>query len=330
MRSSLRLAGVLVLALAATVAVVAVTTKRGAAHNAGAATPSASTHQSTIAAKSTPTLLATPVPTATPDPTPTPTPAITVSQTTQSIDVNGVTRQYLVVSPSSATVEALPIIVVLGGIQESVQGELARDGLLPLVHSGTAELIYPVGDNESWNAGGCCGDAAYIGADDATFITNLVAAVESGESAPVYLVGYSNGGRLAYTLACGNLALFDAYAIVKAVPLTPCSAQAPINILQVASTDDWEVPYQPGDSGNVWPPITEQVALLQQSNGCDALSTTTVTGSLTYQAWTSCAQGTRLAFATYAADANSQHLWPAGDAATPNAADVIERFFALG
>lgn len=328
MRSSVRLAGVLVLALAVTVAVMAVTTKRGAAHNAGAATPSATTHRSTVAAKSTPTPSPTPVPTATPDPTPTPT--ITVSQTTQSVDVNGVTRQYLVVGPSSTTVEALPIIVVLGGIQESVQGELARDGLVPLVQSGAAELIYPVGYSESWNAGGCCGDAAYIGADDPTFITDLVAAVDPGHNAPIYLVGYSNGGRLAYTLACGNPSLFDAYAIVKAVPLTPCSAQAPISILQIASTDDWEVPYQPGDSGDVWPPITEQVALLQQSNVCDAASTTTVTGSLTYQTWASCVQGTRLALATYAGNANSQHLWPAGDAATPNAADVIEGFLALG
>ncbi|MBV8528228.1 MAG: hypothetical protein JOZ75_07945 [Candidatus Dormibacteraeota bacterium] len=325
MRSSVRLAGVVVLTLAVIVAVMAVTTKRGAAHTTNTAAPATTARHSTAAATPTPAPSATSSPTATPAPTPTP--GITVSQTTQSIDVNGATRQYLVVSPSSTTAESLPIVVVLGGIQASVQLELSRDGLVPLVQAGAAELIYPVGYNESWNAGGCCGDAAYTGVDDPTFITALVATVDPGHNVPIYLVGYSNGGRLAYTLACGNPSLFDAYAIVKAVPLTPCAAQAPINILQIAATDDWEVPYQPGDSGDVWPPVTEQVGLLQQSNGCDPPSTTTVTGSLTYQTWVSCAQGTRLAFATYAD--GSQHLWPAGDAATPNAADVIERFFGM-
>ena len=87
------------------------------------------------------------------------------------------------------------------------------------------------------------------------------------------------------------------------------------------------MPYQPGDSGDESPPVTQQVALLQQSNGCDRASTTTVTGSLTDVIWTTCAQGMRLAFATYA---SGSHLWPAADATTPSAANVIERFFGVG
>ena len=42
--------------------------------------------------------------------------------------------------------------------------------------------------------------------------------------ARVYLVGYSNGGKLAWSLACGHPALFAAVATYGAVPLTPCPA----------------------------------------------------------------------------------------------------------
>jgi polyhydroxybutyrate depolymerase len=249
-----------------------------------------------------------------------------MAQTTQSLDVNGVSRQYLLISPSTTSSAVVPIIVVLGGIQASVQEELQRDGLLPLAQAGAAELVYPVGIDESWNAGGCCGTAAADGVDDTTFLEDLVATVDPGHADPIYLVGYSNGGRLAYTLACAAPSIADGYAIVKAVPLNPCVSQAPITIIQIASTDDWEVPYEPGDSGDVSPPVTQQVALLQQSDGCAAASTTTATGSLTYVTWPECAQGTRLALATYS---GGSHLWPAGDGATPDAASVIERFFGI-
>ena len=319
----MRLGAALVVVVTMPVLIVALTSQRGAAHAASAATP-ATAHHSLAAAKATPP--ASPTPSPTPTPAATPAPAVTVAQTTESIDINGVTRQYLRITPSTASSESVPIVVVLGGIQASVQEELQRDGLLPLSQAGAAELIYPIGYDESWNAGGCCGDAAADGVDDTTFIEDLVAAVDPGRGAPIYLVGYSNGGRLAYTIACADPSLVDGFAVVKAVPVSACASQAPITILQIAATNDWEIPYQPGDAGDVWPPVTQQVALLQQSDACDAASTTTVTGSLTYVTWTACAQGTRLAFATYS---SGSHLWPAGDAATPSAAAVIESFFGI-
>ena len=324
MRSFVRLAGVLVLAVAVIAAVMAVTSKRGAAHVTSAAARSTTTQQSAAAAKATPTASPSATPSATTAPA---TPATTtVTQTMQSILVGAETRQYLVIAPSHQSSTFLPIIVVLHGIEATLQEEIQRDNFTPLVQHGAAELVYPQGLGESWNAGGCCGLAAQDGEDDTTFLEDLIATVDPGHGDPVYLVGYSNGGRMAYTLACDDPSLVDGYAIVKSVPLNPCAAQAPITIVQIASTDDWEVPYQPGDSGDESPPVTQQVALLQQSNGCDPASTTTVTGSLTYVTWTACAQGTRLAFATYA---SGSHLWPAGDAGTPSAASVIEGFFGV-
>lgn len=317
------MAGVFVLALAVLVTVTTATTRRGAAHVAGAAVGSATAHHS-------PAATATPAPSPSASPTTTAAPSlppVTVSQTAEQIAVGTETRQYLVIAPSRSAAGVLPIIVVLHGIEATLQEEIQRDDFTPLVQDGAAELVYPQGIGESWNAGGCCGLAAQDGEDDTTFLEDLVTAVDPGHAAPVYLVGYSNGGRMAYTLACADPSLADGYAIVKAVPLNPCAAQAPITIVELASTDDWELPYQPGDAGDITPPVTQQVALLLQSNGCAATSSTTVTGSLTYQTWATCAQDSRLAFATYA---GGSHLWPAGDAVTPSAARVIEGFFALG
>ena len=320
MRSLVRLIGFLALAVAVTVAVTAVTSRRGAAHVTSAAARSTTAHHAAAAATATPS------PGGTPTATPAPAAPTTVSQTMQSILVGAETRQYLVIAPSQRPSASLPIIVVLHGIEATLQEEIQRDNFTPLVQQGAAELVYPQEIGESWNAGGCCGPAALDGEDDTTFLEDLIATVDPGHGDPVYLVGYSNGGRMAYTLACADPSLVDGYAIVKSVPLNPCAAQAPITIVQIASTDDWEVPYQSGDSGDESPPVTQQVALLQQSNGCDSASTTTVTGSLTYVTWTACAQDTRLAFATYA---SGSHLWPAGDATTPSAASVIEGFFGI-
>ena len=80
----------------------------------------------------------------------------------------------------------------------------------------------------SWNAGGCCGQAAQHDVDDVAFIKSLVAAVDPGHRTIMTLVddlrtvGYSNGGRLAYKLACSAPGLFDGTAVVKADPDPGC------------------------------------------------------------------------------------------------------------
>ena len=297
----------------------------GASHPARAAEQAARTKGSTTAQHQvTAGSSATPTPAAT-----TPSAVAThfpVTQTMETLDVDGLERQYLVISPSGTGPATLPILLVLHGISAPVSDEVTRDAFMPLVQDGAAELVYPVGIGESWNAGGCCGQAAALGIDDESFLEDLVATVDPDHGQPIELVGYSNGGRLAYTLACDHPSLVDGYAIVKAVPLNPCDSQAPVTLLQIAGTADWEVPYQPGDAGTEWPPVTQEIALLQQSGGCDASNSSTKTGTLTLQVWTSCADGTRLALASYAGD---DHDWPPGNATTPGAASVIAHYFGV-
>lgn len=114
--------------------------------------------------------------------------------------------------------------------------------------------------------------------------------------------------------------------MVKSVPVSACAPTAPYSILQIAGTVDWEVPYKPGDAGSEWPPVTQQVASLEQRDGRAGAPTTTQAGTLILQDWTSCTDGTRVALATYA---GGGHEWPQGDATTPGAASVIATFFGV-
>jgi pimeloyl-ACP methyl ester carboxylesterase len=68
----------------------------------------------------------------------------------------------------------------------------------------------------------------------------------------VDLVGYSNGGKLAYDVVCRRPSLVAAVAVVAAVPVAPCPAGAPVSLLQVARTADPQVRYDgaPGATVN--------------------------------------------------------------------------------
>jgi polyhydroxybutyrate depolymerase len=253
-------------------------------------------------------------------------PADRVARSTASIHTlrfDHLTRQYLEMTPDRPVSPSIPILVVLHGRRVTPEQEARRDGFLALASQGRAELVYPAGIGRSWNAGGCCGLAAAEHVDDAGFLTDLIARVDPGDRRPVYLVGFSNGGRLAYTLACDDPGLVDGYAVVDAVPVHPCTAPRPITVVQVDGTADPLVPYRPGDHGAESPPATIQVARLRAIDGCVPQPTTSHAGELTLSTWTSCHSGTRVGFASYA---GVGHLWPPGDATTPGAAAVIWSF----
>ena len=176
----------------------------------------------------------------------------------------------------------------------------------------------------SWNAGGCCGAAAQRDVDDVAFIKSLVAAVDPGHRHPVYVVGYSNGGRLAYKLACSAPGLFDAAAVVKADPDPGCVVSRPLTILQIAALDDTAVPYAPGDKGRESPPATVQVAALRAVDGCSDSSAKTPHSAMTLTTWADCSSGARVGFAVWNSGGHG-FPWPQGS--TPSAAQVIWSFF---
>ena len=147
-----------------------------------------------------------------------------------SLSVDGTSHTYRSYAPPG-TVARLPLLVVLHG-----RGQLPADRGHPdrfprARREGRAVAVYPDGVGRSWNAGqGCCGIAGAGSLPDTAFVAAVVAnAVHELPVDPgrVYLVGYSNGGKLAYSAACTRPQLFAAMATYGSVPLQPCPAGAP-------------------------------------------------------------------------------------------------------
>jgi polyhydroxybutyrate depolymerase len=249
---------------------------------------------------------------------------VATSTRTYSLQAGGRMRSYEVIAPVSGLPKSAPAIVMLSGIGATVSSEITRDKFVPYASTRQAEIVYPVAVKGSWNAIDCCGYARAHQVDDMAFLKAIVVAVDPDHVRPVYVVGYSNGARLAYRVACTDPGLFDAYAAVKGGPSPGCMATKPVTIAQLASLDDTETPYKPGDKGRERIPVTTLVAQLRETDQCPAEPVVTHSGSVTVDTWSGCAAGTRLAFATWT---DGVHSFPRPPASVPAAAQVIWSFF---
>jgi polyhydroxybutyrate depolymerase len=247
----------------------------------------------------------------------------TMNTTSASIQVGNMTRSYDVLTPAQAALPAsAPIIMVLSGLNSEQDQEISRDGLVPYVQAGEAEVVYPLAYRESWNAIGCCSWAAQAKVDDVGFIQALVKQVDPGNARPIYLMGYSNGGRLAYTLACEDPLLFDGTAVVKADPQKWCNVAVPQKLLQVASTDDTDVPFNAWEKGHFRESPAAQVVHtdLMKADGCSTKSAGSKQGNMTLTTWSDCLGGASVSFAVYTAGV---HSYPRPPVSFPDASQVI-------
>jgi polyhydroxybutyrate depolymerase len=244
--------------------------------------------------------------------------------TTYSMQVGRLTRQYEVIAPTATLSKSAPIVVVLSGIAATNSYEINRDRLVPYVNADKTELVYPVAIRESWNAIGCCGAAAQLNVNDLAFLKALVPKVDPGHRRPVYFVGYSNGGRMAYRLECTDPGLFNGMAIVKADPMPGCAVTKPQNVLVLSALDDPWVPFKPGEKGKETPSATVQVGRLHADLGCPTKSVAAKHGDMTLTSWSSCTNGKRLAWAVYTIGG---HNFPPPTAHSPSGSQVIWSFF---
>ncbi|MGH9077878.1 MAG: alpha/beta hydrolase family esterase, partial [Acidimicrobiales bacterium] len=155
---------------------------------------------------------------------------------TEPISVGGMDRSYLLVEPAPLPRTPVPVIVVLHGLAASPQFEEARTDFMPIV--GPAVLVYPFGYQMSWNAGTCCGAAKDAGVNDVAFISGVVDKVlsdhpTSTEASQVFLVGYSNGGKMAWQMACQDPSQFAAIGVFGAVPAANCPTRQPVAAIEL-------------------------------------------------------------------------------------------------
>ena len=252
-----------------------------------------------------------------------------VTEVTATMRVGALDRTYETFKPTKAPSGKVPVLVVLHGNGTPLWLEIERDGLLPLVSSGRAILVYPDGYLRSWNAGVCCPPAAPANVDDVGFITQVIDTVAHNKSvSAVDLAGFSNGGRMAYRMVCTDPRLVKSFVVVDAVQAVDCTPGRAVSLLQIDGTEDGIVAYDSADTPHaigsfVELTATQQVAAWSRRDGCSGDVTSRAMGKLELLAWLHCADGTAVQFATYQGQA---HGWPQGMPGTPSAADELWSF----
>ena len=231
--------------------------------------------------------------------------------TTAQVAVGPLSRSYLVIAPATAH-GPLPVLVVLSGSDEDVVSEAIRDQFVPLAQDGQAILVYPspYTIDLTWNAetDTCCQLAGSQDIPDASFITHLVPVLKAElRVSQVDLIGFSNGGKLAFTLACQNPALFGAVAVVAAVPLNDCSAPGVPVLIALGSLDDREPLADARSPESATVQLQDAIAYWRQRDGCTITSSALTVGVATITRWAECAGSTRV---TQVLWSGVEHIWP--------------------
>jgi polyhydroxybutyrate depolymerase len=254
--------------------------------------------------------------------------AVTWAESTVTITVTGPDRDYLVVRPAGTASSPLPVLMELHGCCTTPAYELERSGFEDV--TGPAILVFPAGYQQHWNAGACCATSAV---DDVAFLTAVLHQVLTRQAGAdprrVYLVGYSNGGRMAYKMACAQPGLFAAVAVFGAVDAQACVATPALSMLIGAGTGDAELTIPAGGvrkttNGYLEPTVEAEVAGYVRAGGCTAAPRTSTIGALTTTTWASCGSGKTVELALYQ---GGDHSWPAVDGATPGISAVMWTFF---
>ena len=251
--------------------------------------------------------------------------------TPHPVAVGGLARSYLTVEPAtlaSASPASVPVVVLMHGLTMTPAGVLGISDLAGQI--GPAVLVVPAGWHRSWDAGGCCGAAYRLGVNDVGFVrralTDVLAATPAADRQRVYVAGFSNGGRMAYRLACDLPGVFAGMAAVEAVPVAGCVNLHPLDITVVAQQADPLLTVDAGAlpkyvDGHVEPTVGATVDRWRTLDGCGPSAAVTTRGQAVIQTWT-CAAGTHMTYVWYPGGA---HRWRPATATTPGVTGFVLR-----
>ena len=237
--------------------------------------------------------------------------AAPVGESTHTIRVDGRSRTFLLYVPTGVSSPAPLVVMLHGGFGSGAQAEKSYhwDEQADQDHFAVA---YPDGLDKAWNTGGgCCGIPAADGVDDVAFLTQMVADIQGRlpiDGQRIYATGISNGGIMAYTLACHST-IFAAIGPDSATELGSCPSPAPLSVIHIHGTADQNIPYNGGTGSGIahidGPPVPQVNAGWRQIDSCPAPQINTagvVTTSIAY-----CPDGRAVELITVA---GAGHQWP--------------------
>lgn len=241
-----------------------------------------------------------------------------------SLTIDGLKRTYSLYKPPSLDPkQPAPLLLVLTGCPGT--GDAMADFLHldSVASAGGFIAVYPnpVPNAQSdpteplagcWNAGACCGEAAASGIDDLGFMGRLLDRLTSDpqiDKSRIFVAGLSNGGILAYLLACRLSERIAAIAsIAGALLMDDCRPTRPVSILQMHGTDDSSVPYPGGygPSGLTFPSSASTIQRWVALDGCTGQPSQTASGITKTSVWVHCGADTMVRFDTVV---GGHHTW---------------------
>ena len=253
----------------------------------------------------------------------------------ETMTVDGKARTYTLNLPPnyySGTDFSL-VIALHGGGGDAVQFE-STSKLTNKANAAQFIVVYPEGVKStgvlgarSWNAGGCCDYAADNNIDDVNFILQLIYKLLAGykiNPKKVYATGHSNGGMLAYRLACeipDKIAAIAANSCTMVVTQA-CNPSRPVPVLHMHSVLDTKVPYQGGQgvglgiSGVYLPSLDFVLNAWSLNNTCATTAQVLIKNSgYTFTKWSDCSNNVTI---QYYLTKDGGHGWPGGLPGGPN------------
>lgn len=255
-----------------------------------------------------------------------------IPSTTTTLPASLSSRSFSIYAPSQSAGRSLPLVLLLHGYGSSGSLQETYMNLKSVAEREKFLLVVPDGTLNSkrerfWNAGSICCDFFNSRVDDEQFLLDLVrhaSKMHQVDQQKMYLIGHSNGGAMAYRMACHHPEVFSAVASLAGISqyeTSACKRSSPTGVLHIHGTADQEVNYRGGlrygkpyvgafENGERWASLNDCGAAVQGADATIDLVRNIQGVDTRVSNWTSCSDGVRTELWTIAEGIHVPALMP--------------------
>ncbi len=274
-----------------------------------------------------------------------------VTDPTRTLTVDGLERTYILhVPPSYDGSQPVPLVMAFHGGGGDAANQWRVSGFNQLADEKGFIIVYPNGTGSlgdkvlTWNGGTCCGYAMINNVDDVAFVRALAAVLQADykiDPKRIYATGLSNGGIMAYRLACDASDLFAAIGpVAGTLNYKRCAPTKHVSVIHFHGTDDTHLPYEGGYGPDskadvLFASVKETIDFWLDFDKCEPTPVKEAFADIQHDSYSNCAGGTAVELYTilggkHAWPGSDGPAWPGGDEPTQtvSATQLIWEFFA--
>ncbi len=194
----------------------------------------------------------------------------------RSTEFGGLNRHYLLHLPEGYQSNPQPLLIVLHG-GGMTGGEMRRYTQLDHVADELGFIVAYPDAIPDWAEGCNCSESDRAGVDDIGFFSHLINEIDEEFGvirSQVVIAGFSQGGQMAFRVACESGTEVASVAVVGAtmsIALSNnCSPSTRVPLIFVMGTEDRYFPWDPpADTTNRWDLSAEEtISFWASTNGC--------------------------------------------------------------